>query len=64
MAQDDTRARNDLEYLVRLAGRRGYNRSYSILSYGLAKKALRPLCWNISSFLTNEDMESRGLMPR
>jgi len=63
ITQDGTSSQNDLESLIHLAETRGYNRGYDIRSYGLAKKALRSVCWNISSLLTDEDMRSRGLMP-
>jgi hypothetical protein len=57
----DRAARKSLEALVALAADRGYEEGKRALQAGLDPSVLRPLCWNISSLLTDHDFESRGI---
>ncbi|MCF8061756.1 MAG: hypothetical protein K9M82_04500 [Deltaproteobacteria bacterium] len=57
----DRQARKDLEFLVGIAADRGYVDGEGVLQPGLAPSAVRALCWNISSLLTDHDFETRGI---
>ena len=56
----EQKARNDLGRLVRLAGNRGYAEGSSLLQPGLDAAEARPLCWNVSSVLSDGDLEALG----
>ncbi len=57
----DREARKALKALVSLAADRGYMEGKRVLQAGLDPSALRALCWNISSLLTDDDFQSRGI---
>lgn len=59
--ENDPDARKNLEALVRLAAERGYAAGPGVLKDGLEASAVRSLCWNISSLLTDHDFTSRGI---
>jgi hypothetical protein len=45
-----------LRRLVALAGERGYADGHRMLAPGLPRSTVRALCWNVSSVLTDEDV--------
>lgn len=61
VAGDDPKARKDLEVLVRLAADRGYREGDRVFRPDLDPSMVRSVCWNISSLLTDEDFQSRGI---
>jgi hypothetical protein len=46
-----------LRQLVQTAQRRGYSDARGLLSPGLSEKELRAMCWNVSSFLEDNEVE-------
>jgi hypothetical protein len=54
--QDDREVRKTFQSLVDMAGRRGYPKGLDVLQSGLAEKTVRKICWNISSLLSDEDV--------
>jgi hypothetical protein len=56
----DKKAFEDFKKLVRLSSRRGYPQGDQVLSDGLDPEGVRAACWNISSLLTDEDLEILG----
>ncbi|MCF8033362.1 MAG: hypothetical protein K9K66_09585 [Desulfarculaceae bacterium] len=44
--------------LVQLANRRGYADARKLLTPGLSDKEVRAACWNVSSFLEDEEVET------
>jgi hypothetical protein len=57
---NDGKALEDLTSLVRLARERGFEGGQVLLSPGLGRSVSRPVCWNVSSLLTDEDLERLG----
>ncbi len=57
---EDRKAREDLTKLVQLALDRGYTQGRILLQPGLARHLIRPICWNVSSVLTDNDLEAMG----
>lgn len=55
--EDMPESRKAFQALVELAGKRGYPKGMDILQPGLSEKAVRKLCWNISSLLTDDDLK-------
>ena len=45
-----------LKHLVEIAKKRGYDRAEELLSPGLEGRELRSLCWNVSSFLKDDEV--------
>ena len=58
---NDARAKKQLAQLSQLAAGRGYDLAGRIMEPGLTEDKVRPLCWNISSLLTDEDLDRMGL---
>lgn len=56
----ENKAEADLTRLVRLVRERGYNHGQSLLQPGLDPSRVRPLAWNVSSLLSDKDMERMG----
>ena len=54
--QGDRAMLRRLRRLNQLCGERGYNHGSGLLSGGLGDKPLRSLCWNVSSFLEDEEV--------
>jgi hypothetical protein len=46
-----------LRELAALAKDRGYDFGFRLLHPGLNEQELRALCWNVSSFLEDEDLK-------
>ena len=57
---NEDKSRQDLGKLVTLAADRGYWQGRDVLAPGLDESKVRSLCWNISSVLTEEDLERLG----
>ncbi|MGD8385861.1 MAG: hypothetical protein PVG49_01875 [Desulfobacteraceae bacterium] len=57
----DRRAEEDLRALAKTALGRGYAQANQVLETGLDPSAVRRMCWNISSVLTDRDLEIRGI---
>lgn len=57
----DRRAGEDLRALVKTALERGYPHAHKVLETGLDPSAVRRMCWNISSVLTDRDLQIRGI---
>ena len=55
--QNGHKGRRPLSDLVRLARERGYEQARGLLSSGLNDKDLRAVCWNVSSFLEDYEVE-------
>lgn len=53
----DSLALSRLKEIVALAKARGYPDAASLLDATLKEKALRAHCWNVSSFLTDSELE-------
>jgi hypothetical protein len=47
-----------LRQIDRLCRERGFDQGTRLLQAGLAEKELRALCWNVSSFLKDQEAES------
>lgn len=47
-----------LRQVGRLCKERGYDHAGRLLQPGLGEKDLRALCWNVSSFLKDQEVES------
>ncbi len=47
-----------LRQVDRLCKERGYDQAGRLLQPGLGEKDLRALCWNVSSFLKDQEIES------
>lgn len=47
-----------LRKIDRLCKERGYDQAGLLLQPGMSKKDLRALCWNVSSFLKDSEVES------
>jgi hypothetical protein len=48
---------HELRQVVTLVKTRGYEEALRLLQPGLAGQDLRAFCWNISSFLEDDDMK-------
>ena len=59
--ENDAGAKRLLTQLSQLAAQRGYASARQLLEPLLAEEKVRSLCWNISSLLTEEDMERLGV---
>lgn len=57
----DRRSTEDLEALVKTAVERGYALASQVLEAGLDSSVVRRICWNISSVLTDRDLQIRGI---
>jgi len=55
--QDNSSGKGPLRQLVQMVGRRGYGDAGGLLSPGLNEKELRAICWNVSSFLEDHEVE-------
>lgn len=55
--QDPSSSKGPLQQIVQLARREGYRDARGLLYPGLADKELRAICWNVSSFLKDEEVE-------
>jgi hypothetical protein len=61
----DGKAMHDLRKVADLVNARGFDEVFQILKPGLANQHLRAFCWNVSSFLEDEDMKQIfGWLPR
>jgi len=59
------KAMHDLRKVVDLVQVRGFDEGLKILKPGLSNEQLRAFCWNVSSFLEDEDMKQIfGWLPR
>lgn len=47
-----------LRQVERLCRERGFDQGARLLQPGLGEKDLRALCWNVSSFLKDQELES------
>ena len=47
-----------LRQLAQIAKGRGFDGGGGLLTPGLTERALRDLCWNVSSFLTDREVEA------
>lgn len=56
--EGDPKALESLTKLVQLAKERGYPQGMVLLQRGLTSSTIRPICWNVSSVLTDYDLES------
>jgi hypothetical protein len=54
---NDPKAFHGLREVVFLVQSRGYEDIFKILKPGLADQQLRSFCWNVSSFLEDEEMQ-------
>jgi hypothetical protein len=54
---DDPKAWHGLREVVDLVRSRGFDEGLKILKPGLANQQLRAFCWNVSSFLEDEEMK-------
>ena len=45
-----------LKHLVEIAKKRGYDKAEALMSPGLEGRELRALCWNVSSFLKDDEV--------
>jgi hypothetical protein len=62
---EDEKAMHDLRKVVDLVNARGFDEVFKILKPGLVNQHLRSFCWNISSFLEDEDMKQIfGWLPK
>ena len=55
-AQGDRVVLGKLRQLNELCGERGFNNGSDLLRTGLKDKDLRSLCWNVSSFLEDDEV--------
>jgi len=63
--QDNSNALQKLRKVVDLVRARGFSEGFKILTPGLTDQQLRAFCWNVSSFLEDEDMNQIfGWLPR
>ncbi len=53
-----TRSRAPLRQLVQLASDRGFHDAGALLHPGLNSRELRAVCWNVSSFLEDPEVET------
>ena len=49
--------KGSLMHLIQLAGDRGYADARKLLTPGLGDRELRAACWNVSSFLEDEEVQ-------
>ena len=62
---EDPKAMQELRKVADLVHSRGFDEVFKILKPGLANQQLRGFCWNVSSFLEDEDMKQIfGWLPR
>jgi hypothetical protein len=54
---NDPMAWHGLREVVDLAKSRGYEEGLKLLKPGLANQQLRAFCWNVSSFLEDEELK-------
>jgi hypothetical protein len=54
---NDPKAWHGLREVVNLVKSRGYEECFKLLKPGLANQQLRAFCWNVSSFLEDEELK-------
>lgn len=55
--KNDPKAWQGLREVAATVKSRGYDEAFRILKPGLANQHLRAFCWNVSSFLEDEEMK-------
>lgn len=58
--KNDKKAEQDLTKLIKLAAARGFQEGRSILTEEMDEAEVRAVCWNVSSVLTDDDLEQLG----
>lgn len=59
--EGNERSLKQLTSLTKISLKRGYKDSELILSPGLSSDYVRRICWNISSLLTDQDLNQHGV---
>ena len=59
--ENNERALEDLQALVKLAVERGYKEGKELLAPGLEPSIARRMSWNVSSMLEDRDFQIRGI---